>query len=71
MWMGIILLAYCVGIGLLIRFFQAIHQWDKQIEMMEFGECHFCYGCKKINNCIFRKTATLFKCKKHPKRSLA
>ena len=35
MWIGIILLAYCVGTGLLIRFFQSVHQWDNQIEIME------------------------------------
>ena len=36
MWIGIILLAYCVGMGLLIRFFQTVHQWDNQIEAMDY-----------------------------------
>jgi hypothetical protein len=32
---GIVLLGYFIGIWLLIRFFQAVHQWDDQIEAMD------------------------------------
>jgi len=40
MWIGIILLAYFIGVGLLIRFFRAVHQWDDQIEAMEYPSAH-------------------------------
>jgi hypothetical protein len=36
MWLGIILLGYFIGVWLLLRFFQAVHQWDDQIEAMEY-----------------------------------
>jgi hypothetical protein len=36
MWIGMILLGYFIGVGLLIRFFQAVHRWDDQIEAMEY-----------------------------------
>lgn len=35
MWLTIILLGYFVGVGLLIRFMQAVHMWDDEIEAME------------------------------------
>jgi len=35
MWIGIILLGYLFGVFLLIRFLQAVHQWDDEIEEME------------------------------------
>jgi len=35
MLIGIILLGYFIGVGLLIRFFQAVHHWDDEIEAME------------------------------------
>jgi hypothetical protein len=35
MWLGIAVLMYVVGVILLIRFFQTVHQWDEEIESME------------------------------------
>jgi hypothetical protein len=35
MWIGIILLGYCTGVFLLIRFLQAVHHWDDEIAAME------------------------------------
>ena len=35
MWIGIIILGYFVGVFLLIRFLQAVHHWDYEIEAME------------------------------------
>ena len=35
MWLGIIILGYFTGVFLLIRFLQAVHQWDDEIEAME------------------------------------
>jgi hypothetical protein len=35
MWIGIIILAYFVGVLLLVRFLQTVHQWDDEIEAME------------------------------------
>jgi hypothetical protein len=35
MWVGIAVLTYVVGVVLLIRFFQSVHQWDEEIESME------------------------------------
>jgi hypothetical protein len=36
MWLGIILLGYCLGVWLLLRFMQAVHNWDDEIEAMEY-----------------------------------
>jgi hypothetical protein len=35
MWLGIIILAYVIGLLLFIRFMQTVHQWDDEIEAME------------------------------------
>lgn len=35
MWIGLIILGYFIGVMLLIRFLQAVHHWDDEIEMME------------------------------------
>ena len=35
MWIGIIILGYFIGVLLLIRFLQAVHHWDDEIEAME------------------------------------
>lgn len=35
MWIGIVLFVYAVGVFLLIRFLQAVHRWDDEIETME------------------------------------
>ena len=40
MWTGIVILGYVVGIFLLIRFFQAVHRWDEDIEAMEGPDHH-------------------------------
>jgi hypothetical protein len=36
MWIGIIILGYFIGVLLLIRFLQAVHHWDDEIEAMEY-----------------------------------
>lgn len=33
-----LIVAYCVGVFGLIRFFQAVHRWDDEIEKMEKDE---------------------------------
>ena len=36
MWIGIAILEYFVGVLMLIRFMQAVHSWDNEIEEMEY-----------------------------------
>jgi hypothetical protein len=35
MWIGITIIVYFIGVFLLIRFLQAVHHWDDEIEEME------------------------------------
>jgi hypothetical protein len=34
MWIGIMIVGYFLGLFLLIRFLQAVHHWDDEIEAM-------------------------------------
>jgi hypothetical protein len=36
MWIGIFILVYFIGVLVLIRFLQAVHHWDDEIEAMEY-----------------------------------
>ena len=38
MWIGIIMLGYALSLFLLVRFLQAVHHWDSEIEEMENQE---------------------------------
>jgi hypothetical protein len=35
MLIGIIIISYCIGVFLLVRFLQSIHHWDEEIEAIE------------------------------------
>jgi hypothetical protein len=35
MWIGLVILSYVLCVFLLIRFFQSVHHWDGEIELME------------------------------------
>ncbi len=34
MIIGLIIIGYLIGLGMLIRFFKVVHQWDEEIEMI-------------------------------------
>jgi hypothetical protein len=40
MWIGLAIIGYISGVFLLIRFFQAVHQWDEDIEQLENESVH-------------------------------
>lgn len=44
---GIILLGYLLVVWLLIRFFQAVHQWDDEIEAMDYSHVGLCGPTQK------------------------
>ena len=57
MWIGIIILGYFIGFLLLIRFLQAVHNWDDEIEIMEY-----CHKCNKTHNCYYRNNHIISQC---------